>query len=199
MRFGNFRPNINLTIFLAVGHNWQKTLAGAIGEEMASAAYVDREMLHSASSPPLTEGDSPQISSPPVRFPKSFGKNNFKSGTAVLRIGENNRHTILSASQELCDLLEHSEDQVANRSLSLLSGPDTDLSMLLLAIKSLSIHRSMTVPPMKIYGRNGTSHQVVAKCQMDGKGCCCLHVKWRASSDLPASAKSWGWPMQAPG
>jgi hypothetical protein len=65
------------------------------------------------------------------------------------------------------------------RTMKMLSGPETDMSMLLLAIKSTMIdHRPIIVPSVKIYDRSGSAREVKVTCELAGVGFCLLQIEW---------------------
>jgi hypothetical protein len=64
------------------------------------------------------------------------------------------------------------------RTVKLFSGPETDMSILLLAIKSTSIDsRPIIIPSFKIYNRTGSAHLVKATCRLSSDGTCSLEFE----------------------
>jgi hypothetical protein len=155
--------------------------------KMRSQSAKDLTFL-AASAPPNQENsslfprstkESENFLPPPVQFARSCRRMMLEPAVVFLSIGEKNRHTISSVSQELCDLLEYSKEEMAGRTMKMLAGPETDISMLFLAIKSTSIdRRPIIVSSVKLYGRNGALHEVKVTCELAGDGTCSLQIEW---------------------
>ena len=75
-------------------------------------------------------------------------------------------YRILTASNDLCSMLDLSVAEMQGRSLHILFGPETDASAVAWAIKTVGMdtERQATIPAIKIYGRNGKGHLLEVCC-----------------------------------
>jgi hypothetical protein len=111
---------------------------------------------------------------------------------------------ILDISQGLSTLLGYSPQQASLRSISLLSGPDTDQRALSRAIAQAAAdcqRQPTKVPALSVYDRNGSCHTVRIVCTpcpdaATGAFSACRLTLERATLALPMahSKRSGGWP-----
>jgi hypothetical protein len=80
-------------------------------------------------------------------------------------------YRILTASNDLCSMLDLSMVEMQGRSLHILFGPETDASAVSLAMKAINMdkERQATIPAIKIYGRNGKGHLFRVRCVLAAK------------------------------
>jgi hypothetical protein len=100
-------------------------------------------------------------------------------------------YKILSTSIDLCKMLDLSMTELQDRSLRILFGPETDMSAVSSAMKTVNIdkERKANIPEIKIYGRNGTSHLfevhcvLLQKCKDEGHEACSIMMMFKSIQD----------------
>jgi hypothetical protein len=118
-----------------------------------------------------------------------------KSMTAM--VSARSPFQILDISQGLSTLLGYSPQQASLRSISLLSGPDTDQRALSRAIAQAAADQTTTASDLSVYDRNGSCHAVRIVCTP------CPDVATGAVSacrlTLELSAPACAWRVLPPG
>jgi hypothetical protein len=78
-------------------------------------------------------------------------------------------HRILTVSNDLCIALEFSMAELQDRSISIMFGPETDISAITSAMKAVhtDIEHQAIIPAIQIYARNGSCHLFDIHCVLE--------------------------------
>ena len=78
-------------------------------------------------------------------------------------ISKENPNHVLDCDLDFLSLLGYRPHEVVGRSIKFLFGPETDIAMILSAIKNASIEKPSRIDVV-VYGREGDSQSVVLSC-----------------------------------
>ena len=102
---------------------------------------------------------------PPAQFVKQAPQQSCLS----LSISAQRPYTIISASNQLCEVLQIRNDQIQGRRLSVIFGPETNQPALLTAIKNIGLagkQNAASIHAIKIYGQDQKVHMMKVRCHL---------------------------------
>jgi hypothetical protein len=116
---------------------------------------------------------------------------NTAPSTGTFVISTRAPHKIMSATEELCSLLGFTAADMAQRSIRLLYGPETDSTAITSAVKRMLLafddHYTAVVPTFTVYSSSGAPHVVRVVCSRlpprgaggtDEEAACRLQLSW---------------------
>ena len=88
----------------------------------------------------------------------------------ILTVSANDR--ILAATNDLCTMLEFSMAELQDRSLRIMFGPETDMSAIASALKTvhMAVEHRATIPSVQIYARSGSCRLFDIHCALEESG-----------------------------